>query len=465
MNHITKTILITSVLLGLLLSPGFSYANEFDPNYLISNQDLTDKDTMTLESIQYFLETQGGTLGRYTTTNHLGETKTAAEIIYDAAQAYIINPKFLLVLLQKEQSLLTNPNPSEYNYNWATGYAVCDSCDVNDPAVQQFKGFGKQVDRAAWRIRYYFAYPEKFNFHPGESKNVDGQTVIPYNQATANLYNYTPHIHGNYNFWKLWSRWFAKIFPDGSLLQEAGQPGVWLIEAGKRRPFWSKTALISRYDTSKIVEVSRNDLNRYEIGPPIKFPNYSLLRDPGGSIYLLVNNNKKKIENMEVFRNIGYNPEEVIDVSYEEVGYYEDGRMITLKSIYPTGALLQDNVSGGVFYVEDGIKYPVRSREILQINFPNTHITQVSTDELKKYPTKGEGVKLFDGTLIKSETQPDVYVISNGSRRKIANEITFNQLGYKWYDIVTTTEKVLSIHPLGEELNTLLPSDSTYASN
>lgn len=457
-------IFVILVLLGSsVLTDKQALAVDFYPNDIISNAELQDYDSLSLEGIEEFLEAQSGVLKDLEMNDYLGIESSAAEIIYNASRAYKISPKWILATLQKEQSLITNPSPSQYNLDWAMGYAVCDSCSVDDPQVQLFKGFGTQVDRATWRIRYYYENPEKFNFQVGKLALVDSQDVLPFNQATANLYNYTPHIHGNYNFWKIWNRWFSTIYPDGALVRQEGTDGVWLIEGGKRRAFWSKAALLTRYKEANIIDISRNDLLRYDIGFPIKYANYSLLKSPEGKIYLAVNNEKKYIESAEVFRMLGYNPEEVIDVTAEELNYYQDGRIITLTSLYPQGALLQDNKTGGVYYVEDGIKYPIWQKEIMQVNYPNLKLTQISSDELAKYVTAANGVSFRDGTLIKSVADSKVYVISNGQRRWISNEQTFKQLGYDFANVKTVSEKVVSLHPLGQDLDLNYTSDSRYS--
>jgi len=464
-----KILTILILCFSLLVSPTFGVkkvlAMDFDPNEIISDSDLQDYGSMDLAEITEFLNSQDGVLKNLLVNDYAGIPRVASEIIYNAAQMYHVSPRWILATLQKEQSLITNPTPSQRDLDWAMGYAVCDSCSTDDPQIAMFKGFGTQVDRATWRIRYYYDHPNEFNYRMGQSCSIDNKDVIPLDQATANLYNYTPHLNGNYNFWDIWNRWFAKSFPDGSLLRQQGDEGVWLIENGQRRPFWSKTALVSRFDEKKVVTVTKNDLQRYDVGYPIKYPNYSLLKSPAGDIYLIVNSQKKEIESDEVFRAIGYNYDEVIEVSDEELAHYEDGREITLDSMYPQGALLQDKKTGGVFYVEDGIKYPVLGKEVLQANYKKYILTKVSTDELDKYVTAANGLKLRDGTLIKTADDPKVYVISNGQRRWLANEQTFTQLGYKWTDIMLVKDKVAELHPMGDPINLIVPPVSKIASN
>jgi len=430
-------------------------AEAFNPNFIISDDDLVDYDSMTAKQIQDFLTIKESYLANYSTTDADGMIRSAADIIWLAANTYKINPKYLLVLLQKEQSLITDQDPSEHRLAWATGYAVCDSCKTDDPLIQKFKGFGKQVDRAAWRNRYYIEHPNEFKWQVGETYDIDDVQVTIYNQGTANLYIYTPHIHGNYNFWKIWNHWFSRTYPDGSLLKLDDEPGIWLIKNGQRRPFLTKSAFTSRYDINKVITVSRNDLAQFEIGPALKFPQYSLLQNENEEIYLIVDDFAKLITSQEVFRTIGFNPEEIIEIENEELAAYEIGEDITMDSVYPTGGLLQDKTTGGIYYVESGKKYPIWSREIMQANFSSMVVQTASPEELSEFNTYAP-VKFRDGELIMSNDSPRVYVVSQGKRLPIVSAEVFEEIGYKWENIITTTPQAVKLHRLGQEINTFL---------
>ncbi len=147
------------LLLFALSSPLVANAvtsTEFNPHFIISDPELQDYNSWTSLDIQNFLDSKGSYLRQYQTTDASGTEKTAAEIIYDSAQTHQINPKYLLVTLQKEQSLITDDTPSQRQLDWATGYAVCDSCSREDPKVAKHKGFGKQVDDAGGIMRWYY---------------------------------------------------------------------------------------------------------------------------------------------------------------------------------------------------------------------------------------------------------------------------------------------------------------------
>lgn len=435
-----------------LLFVNFAFA-DFNPNYILSDEELVDYNSMSLSQIQNFLQDKRGALAWYAANDTDKLTRQAAEIIWRVAQVYKINPKVILVTLQKEQSLITTSSPTLNQYDWATGYGVCDACSYSDSKIQKYKGFATQVDSVAGWKRWYLDNVSTLSWvkKPSQTYLIDSYQITPANLATASFYTYTPHYHGNYNFWKIWQDWFGKFFPDGTVMKEKDGAGIWLLQRGLKRKFSSYSAFVSRYSPEKLIAVSASELANYETGTPIKFPDYSVLRSPRGTVYLLVGETRRGFVSQEVFKTIGINPEEIIDAAWDDLNVYIENDPITLQSVYPLGALLQDKKSGGVYFVENGIKKPLLGKEFLTLYFKNKKIAPVSSDELKKYPT-GEPVKFKDGELAVGENSPTVYFISNGERRPIPTEEVFNGLGFKWENIIKTTDKILSLHPLGEPI-------------
>lgn len=454
--------------------------NNFNPNYIISDSEILNENGMSLEEIKDFLNDKGGYLASYKATTCTdedilalrpcsGPLKTAAEIIYDVSRprliSYVskpynfggINPKFLLVLLQKEQSLTEETSPRQSQLDWAAGYGCPDgsSCNV------RWQGFWKQVNSASLQFRDYMDSPQLYTYKAGETYTFSNpystikneiNIVTPANQATAALYNYTPHVYnGNYNFYNIWQRYFTREYYDGSLLQAEGEAGVWLIQNGQKRPFLSKSALTSRYDLNKIIIVNKSDIDKYPKGAPIKFQNYSLVRSPNGAIYLLVDNKRHGFASAEAFRAIGYNPEEVMNASWEDVESYEEGKSLTATSTYPTGALLQDKTTGGVYWVYEGTKAPIFDAIFLKTRFKNKKIISAAKDELANYETVAP-VTFIDGELLKSTISPAVYLISDGKKRPFSSGEAFLGRGYKWENIIPVSPKVLYLYEEGEPI-------------
>ena len=124
-------------------------ASRFDPGLIISDSVFYDFGTMKVSDIQRFLESKVPTckakagdptcLRNYVDDelDKPGEdgkcapmpAKTdqkASQIIYDIARACGINPRVLIVFLQKEQGLIQATNPTAYMYKAALGFG-CDA--------------------------------------------------------------------------------------------------------------------------------------------------------------------------------------------------------------------------------------------------------------------------------------------------------------------------------------------------
>lgn len=174
-------------------------------------------------------------------------TKSAAQIIKDVSVACSVSPKVLIVLLQKEQSLVTDTWPWNYQYKFATGFCVFDtgppppSCDGTD-------GFFNQVYYAARQFQRYSKQPNSFGYRSQQSNYIQyhpnascgGTNVFIQNQATAGLYNYTPYqpnasalanlygsgdgcgAYGNRNFWRLYNDWFGSPVSSHCIVGTAG---------------------------------------------------------------------------------------------------------------------------------------------------------------------------------------------------------------------------------------------------
>ena len=222
-------------------------ATEFDPGHIVSDDAFYDSAAMSEEEIQAFLEsvscrpdegvkcladysqsttTQPAVGGAHCAEYRGGIRERASRIITKVAEACGISPRSLLVLLQKEQSLLTRPSVS--GYERATGYGCPDTADCDT----KYFGFFNQVYNAAWQFRQYTEEPDRayrigtvqVGYHPDAACGASAVEIR--NQATANLYNYTPYqpsdatladpdtgdacsAFGNLNFWRIWHRWFG----------------------------------------------------------------------------------------------------------------------------------------------------------------------------------------------------------------------------------------------------------------
>lgn len=423
----------------------------FDPNFIISDEEMQNWQSMTRTDIQAFLEEHNSYLATYKTQDSDGFTYPASYIIYKAAQDNQINPKYILVKLQKEQSLITSKNPTQKQLDWATGYSVCDSCKTTDPNIQNNRGFGMQVEKAAGIIRWYYENQAKERWikTAGNAYVIDGQKIIPKSHATGFLYTYTPHIHGNKNFWLLWNRWFDQFYPNGTLVKSANSSEVYLIQDGKKRLFKSFSALTTRFDPKLIVTVPEAELIRYEEAAPISLPNFSLIRNAGVT-YLVDYDKIRPFESDETVRRLGYHPDEIIEVTASDLSTFDIGKPISTET-NPLGALVRLNEDNILYFYQEGILYPLPDENVARVNFSHLDIQSLSLSDLDS-PEVGLPMYYKDGTIIQPRGGNAVYVIEDGKKRHISSEETFLQLGFDWDNIVQTSPITEKVIPSGEKI-------------
>lgn len=433
----------------------------FNPHRIIDDEEMRRFDAMSYDDIRTFLASKGSLSGVVDIDPADGLLKNAAQIVDDAAKRYKVNPKYILALIQKESSAVESSALSARQLDWATGYALCDGCYRSAPLAQKYKGFARQVDAGAGFVDWYYtsAEAQKSYRKPGETYIVSGTPVTPANVATAALYSYTPHLHGNRLLWSIWNRWFGDgmvglKFPDGTLIRNEKTGGVALVQGGKMRPILNQSVLATRFNASTIVDLNEYDFDAMRKamgGRPVRFPDLSLVRDEFGTTYLLIGASKRRIVSQEAFAKIGFNPEEVEGVTFDDISDYHDADPISHDTAYPLGELLQDTRTGGVYYAENGVKRPIWDRAVLSANFPGRPIVPAKLAVLDGLAT-GDPMPLADGALVKAPDDPSVFVISGGKKRAIPTEETFRMFGYKFSNVLTASRKMLALHPDGEPL-------------
>lgn len=251
---------VVALIAGMLslLSPAPAQASDLpgsimEGGFIISDAEFFDGAAMTAAEIQTFLNGKVPTCkakagGPPCLKNFRGDlpakakdkycaavaaraNATAAQIIADVGRACGISQKVILVMLEKEQGLVTKTAPSEWNYRAAMG----QSCPDTAPCDVAAAGFVNQVYLGARQQQVYVLNPNSFRYKPGQVNTIQWDTdkacgtskVYIQNQATANLYIYTPYrpnvaalaagygsgdscsTYGNRNFYNFYVDWFA----------------------------------------------------------------------------------------------------------------------------------------------------------------------------------------------------------------------------------------------------------------
>jgi hypothetical protein len=263
------------------LSPAADIS-QFDPGNIISDAVFFDRGAMNAAQVESFIANKGAscTVGndgtpclknyrqdttaraadRYCAGYIAGRQETAGVIIAKVAMSCGVNPRVLLVMLQKEQGLVASTggaNLDSSRYRKAMGFA-CPDTNVCDSA---YFGFQNQVYSAARQFKRYAAEPSSFGYRAGRTNNIlyhpnvscGSSSVYIRNQTTAGLYIYTPYqpnaaalaagygngnncsAYGNRNFWLYYTDWFGSTqsnvdpLPEGTLDEISSADGRYTI--------------------------------------------------------------------------------------------------------------------------------------------------------------------------------------------------------------------------------------------
>jgi len=456
-------ILVTTIIAALLIVPSSAGARFFDPNDIITDAEMFDSNALSRTAIQQFLESKHSVLAAVTDVVD-GVPKLVSEMIYELGKKYSVSQKFLLAKLQHEQGLIEKSTATDNALDWATGY----SC-FNSRCNEKYRGIYEQLDAAADVQRIYAERGKSsgyFSFEAGKTtKTKDGESVTPANQATTNLYIYTPYqggpsgIGGNYAFWRVWNRYFTeRTFADGTILRDATTGDYWKIEKNKRRKYAAIGLYLKDNTPSAAIEVSPDQLAYYSAGDPITYANNTIVRGDGSSLlYLLSDGSKYRIVGSNALAALGYRladtePIDPVTVADEFLEELPEGEPITEQSAYPQGVLVGDG-SGTLYYLKNGARRALADEAVWQEDFNTRSPLLLDAETLASYPV-GEPMELFDGSLVKSPSGT-YYAIANGNKHPFSSpDIAARLYGQdRFAQIKTASAATLSLHDTGDTID------------
>lgn len=248
-------IAVTAILAGVLIgSVSQAFAATYDPLDIIPYDTWRASGSMTAADIQAFLDSKAGPLKSYSTTLYHDTSilnvsaptehaarKTAAQIIWDAANAFNLNPKVLLATLQKEQSLIEVSNGHNTSrLRRAMGYGITGAKDANGVQIEPYPGFGWQVWGAAYTFSRGWAISRWYpGFVMSGVGGAPGGRVVPKNASTYALYSYTPY-YPQVGFWNLYVKYFgdphtpARLMPVYRFKKKGTGDYYYTVSEGKR---------------------------------------------------------------------------------------------------------------------------------------------------------------------------------------------------------------------------------------
>ena len=419
-KHIFLTVAICSVIaIGIFAwlnrdnMSSAADARNFNASNIMSDFVMTNKSTMSEAQIQAFLVSKNPcndrNVGKASSYPHLQynikngkfvclaeesfDGESAARIIWQAAQDYNINPQVLIVLLEKEQGLVTDTWPNHVQYRSATGYGCPDTADCNG----KYYGFKNQVRNAANFFRAYQTgntgwyksvwpgdkytgawQPFDYNlqYHPNTGCGTVGTRIE--NRATASLYSYTPYrpnqaalnaqyghgdgcsSYGNRNFWMFFSDWFGSTqisdtplpHPDGTLVDINGS--VYLVQNKELHHIINGSVFESHsYRWVDIKPGTTGDRN-LPVTWPIDFMSPGILYTGDNTgVYTTVKLNgvwTKQLVSYSSFVNLGYSWSQVRTIPASHLPAQTTPVLYSSQDRHPNGTLV--SYGGNVYLID-----------------------------------------------------------------------------------------------------------------
>ncbi len=348
--------------------------NDFQPGRIIDDAVFTNNGSMTAAQIQSFLSAKGSHCvdGQAACLKHYYEGgRVAAQIIYDTAQEFSINPQVLIVLLQKEVGLVTGTQPANWQYRTATGYGCPDSAATCD---SQYYGFTNQLKWAGkmyraimnnsptWYTPYYVGNNNVY-YHPDLGRC--GSSVVRIdNRATVALYSYTPYqpnqaalnagygtgdrcsAYGHRNFFSYFTDWFGSTLLRSTLLRSVENNTIYLVADNTKYPISDINTFNALYPLGGVGFVSQSYLDAKTTGVPLG----RVMTASDGTVYFFDAGIKLAFGTCAQVADYGYSCGSLPVLTDYQVAALYNGPMMT--SVYKT-------TSGKRFYVTANTKREV----------------------------------------------------------------------------------------------------------
>lgn len=236
-------------------------------------------------------------------------------------------------------------------------------------------------------------------------------------------------------------------YPSGTLVRAKNDARVYLIEGGYKRHIPSPSILESRFSWENIITVTSEEVASYPDGNTLPFKDGTLIKDIN-SAYVIEDGAAKPIVSAAVFDQLGYKWSDVLAVSDFELSLHSRGALVTRTDIHPNGSLV--TAGGPVYVLEGGKKRYIPSPGIFNARFKSKDIITIPQTELDTYPL-GDHIVFPDGYLIADDNS--VYVIQGGQRRPVGHAVIFESYGFKWGMIKKATPFELSFQSVGPTLS------------
>jgi hypothetical protein len=229
---------------------------------------------------------------------------------------------------------------------------------------------------------------------------------------------------------------------DGYLVKQAGTEIIYMISGGKKRLVTPFVFNQRGFLASEVINELNNQLNNYPTGIPLGPNEGTLVKSPENpTVYFIHNDQKLPLFHL-VFQSRNFRFSDVQTMPYSELLQIPTGEWYWP----PDGVLVLIKGIPTVYVMDNGVKRPVTYFVFTQRKLSFANVVSLTPDEFGHLPQAPDKYWLapLDGTLVKSDLSPVVYLIQEGAMHAISFE-AFMSRKFKFSDVKTLPQAELDV--------------------
>ncbi len=236
---------------------------------------------------------------------------------------------------------------------------------------------------------------------------------------------------------------------EGSLLREVATGNIYLISGGNKRLVSDFVFTQRGFNLAQVQSDSNNQLVNFATIAPLPPLEGTLIKAQSDPTVYVINQELKRPLTYLVFVSRGYSFANVRTLPDAEVAGYATGEWYWP----PDGTLVLVNGNPLVYVMDHGVRRPVTYFVFKQRGLSFTKVIAVTEDEFSHVPAAPDVYWLapLDGTLIKSVSDPGVYVIENAAKHLLSAE-AFAARGYKYSQIKSLPQAEMDVIAPGDPI-------------
>jgi subtilisin family serine protease len=247
------------------------------------------------------------------------------------------------------------------------------------------------------------------------------------------------------------------IRPNGLLIRGQGDPTVYLVQAGQKRGVPSTLALFSYgYGWGDVINVPLAEVNSYPSGPVLGARTGRVIKTASDPTVWVTDEDpvtrqplKHGITSPTALHNSGIQWQWVDVISDSEMTLYQSSTVISEGSLRPNGVVIRTASDPTIWVIEGGQRrgFPTLFSLFSQ-NYDWSRVVTISSAEMASIAV-GANKLAREGLLIQAPSNPTVYIIDGNQRRAISSPETLYGIGRYWSWITGVSDSELGLYSEG----------------